>query len=142
MAWDAAQRKCVADALIALLDRPPGGVGIAAPQIGKPVAIVVIDCRRARRPCRHHGLLVMCDPVIERAEGEVWGREGCLSVPGWRGLVPRAARVVVSFFDLDGRKKRLHSEGFEARVVQHEVDHLHGILFIDRIRSTRDLVRR
>ena len=120
----------------------PGGVGIAAPQIGVSSRMVLVDCSLGRFKSKHHGLLQMINPEIEKAEGEVLGREGCLSVPDWVGMVPRAKRIVVSYADLQGVRHRLETSGFEARVIQHEMDHLNGVLFIDRVISTKDLVRR
>jgi peptide deformylase len=120
----------------------PGGVGIAAPQIAWPVRAVIVDCRTARRPCRHHGLLCLINPEIELGGEQVLGREGCLSVPDWVGMVPRATEVSVRYQDVAGQWQRLETSGFEARVIQHEVDHLNGILFIDRVVSVHDLIRR
>ncbi len=120
----------------------PGAVGIAAPQIGLDQRIIIVDCSAARRPCRHHGRLVMLNPVIEDRHGRVLGREGCLSVPDWVGMVPRSQWIRVSFLSPEGETRRIESSGFEARVIQHEMDHLDGILFIDRVVSVRDLVRR
>lgn len=121
----------------------PGGVGIAAPQVGILKRMVVVDCRHAQRPCRNHGLLYMANPeIIERSERDDLGREGCLSVPEWVGVVPRARRVVVRYQDVSGAWQEISGKGFEARVIQHELDHLDGVLFIDRVVSTRDLVRR
>ena len=120
----------------------PGGVGIAAPQLGELQRIIIVDCRRARRPCSHHGLLAMVNPEILSAEGESLGREGCLSVPDWVGMVPRASTVAVAYQDVAGERHEIESTGFEARVIQHEIDHLNGILFINRVISTHDLVRR
>lgn len=121
----------------------PGGVGIAAPQVAVLKRIVVVDCRQAQRPCKNHGLLCMANPeIIERSEKEDLGREGCLSVPEWVGVVPRARRITVRYQDASGTWQEISAKGFEARVIQHELDHLDGILFIDRVVSTRDLVRR
>lgn len=120
----------------------PGGVGIAAPQIGKLKRVVVVDCRQSMRPCKNHGILYMVNPEILSKNGEVLGREGCLSVPDWVGVVPRAKSVQVRFKDLHGKVCELESTGFEARVIQHEIDHLNGVLFVDRVVSTKDLVRR
>ncbi|MDX8404266.1 MAG: peptide deformylase [Mariprofundaceae bacterium] len=120
----------------------PGGVGIAAPQIGELQRIVIIDCTRAMRPCKNHGLLYMVNPEVIEKSGSVLGREGCLSVPDWVGVVPRAKKIQVRYQDLEGAVQVIESKGFEARVVQHEIDHLDGILFIDRVVSTKDLVRR
>jgi len=120
----------------------PGGVGIAAPQVGELVRVIVVDCRQSMRPCKNHGLLYMVNPEIFSKDGEVLGREGCLSVPDWVGVVPRAKRVAVRYKDLHGETHELESTGFEARVIQHEIDHLNGVLFVDRVVSTKDLVRR
>lgn len=120
----------------------PGGVGIAAPQLGMNRRMIVVDCRESLRPCKNHGLLRICNPVIESSSGETLGREGCLSVPDWVGMVPRAKEIVVSFNDPDGNQQQIEANGFEARVLQHEIDHLDGILFIDRVVSGRDLMRR
>lgn len=128
--------------LQAAMDAGPGGVGIAAPQIGEARRIVIVDCSRAQRPCKNHGRLHMINPRIEEYEGEVLGREGCLSVPDWVGMVKRARRITVCFRDASGREQRIEAKGFEARVIQHELDHLDGILFIDKVLSTHDLVRR
>ncbi|MFQ5581119.1 MAG: peptide deformylase [Mariprofundaceae bacterium] len=120
----------------------PGGVGIAAPQIGELKRAIVVDCRQARKSCRHHGLLHMANPEILHAEGEALGREGCLSVPDWVGMVPRARMVRVRYQNLLGESHTIESTGFEARVIQHEIDHLNGILFINRVISIHDLLRR
>ncbi len=119
-----------------------GGVGIAAPQIGDLSRMIVVDCRASRRPCANHGLLLMANPQITAASGERLGREGCLSVPDWVGMVPRAAEIELCYDDPDGRRQTLAATGFEARVIQHEIDHLDGILFIDRIVSSKQLIRR
>lgn len=70
------------------------------------------------------------------------GREGCLSVPEWVGTVPRARNITVHYQDVEGQRHEISSKAFEARVIQHEIDHLDGTLFIDRVISTKDLVRR
>ncbi len=121
----------------------PGGVGIAAPQLGVNSRMIVVDCSLARHACRNHGLLYMANPIIiEHSEEKVLGREGCLSVPDWVGMVSRAKTVRVRFQDAAGVTHEIETGDFEARVVQHELDHLDGILFIDRVVSTQELVRR
>jgi len=120
----------------------PGGVGIAAPQVGDNRRMIVIDCSQSLRPCKHHGVLYMANPRIESASGERLGREGCLSVPDWVGMVPRAAEVCVAYDDVSGQGQKITSIGFEARVIQHEIDHLDGVLFIDRVVSSKGLIRR
>jgi peptide deformylase len=121
----------------------PGGVGIAAPQLGINRRMVVVDCSLARHPCRNHGLLYMTNPrILVSSEEKVLGREGCLSVPDWVGTVRRAKTVRVCYQDPAGIDCEIAASGFEARVIQHEIDHLDGILFIDRVVSTQELVRR
>ncbi len=120
----------------------PGGVGIAAPQLGIPRRAVVIDCRRARHPCPNHGLLFLINPRITARSGSKPGREGCLSVPDWVATVRRATRITLHYQDSSLEERQLEATGFEARVIQHEIDHLDGILFIDRVTSTRDMIRR
>jgi len=121
----------------------PGGVGIAAPQLGDNRRMVIIDCTVARHSCRNHGLLHLVNPeIIEHSDNDVLGREGCLSVPDWVGMVSRARMIRLKYQDMQGTTHEIETSGFEARVIQHEVDHLDGILFIDRVISTHDLVRR
>jgi len=119
-----------------------GGVGIAAPQLGVFQRMVIVDCSLGLHKNKNHGRLVMLNPEITAQEGEALGREGCLSVPEWVGTVPRARKITVSYQDLTGQHHTLDSKAFEARVIQHEIDHLNGILFTDRVISTKDLIRR
>ncbi|MDQ6991222.1 MAG: peptide deformylase [Mariprofundaceae bacterium] len=125
-----------------LMHEGAGGVGIAAPQLGISKRVIVVDCSLGKHPCKNHGCLVMANPVIVSQSGKSLGREGCLSVPDWVATVPRAKKITVQYQDDDGQSQCLQSVGFEARVIQHEVDHLNGVLFIDRVLSTHDLVRR
>ncbi len=115
------------------------GVGIAAPQIGESVRIVAVDASRAKRPVPNHGRLTLVNPVIVEKEGRISFREGCLSVPDYVAHIERAARIVLTYFDAYGQPMTLDAVGFEAVVIQHEIDHLDGILFIDRVRRARDL---
>ena len=117
----------------------PRCVGIAAPQVGALVRVCVVDCSANPRITEHHGRLVLVDPVIvaESEEAEV-AREGCLSIPDLTANVRRAVRVTVRARDMEP----LEVEGFEARVVQHEIDHLDGLLFLDRVVSLKDDVFR
>ena len=114
------------------------GAGLAAPQIGVDLALVIFGFRSNERypdaPPVPETVLV--NPRIE-ADGdeEEEGWEGCLSVPGMRGVVPRLARIRYSGFDIDGRPIERCAEGFHARVVQHECDHLDGKLYPMRIRD-------
>lgn len=100
------------------------GVGLAAPQVGVSKRLVVVDAG--------DGLISLINPEIVRREGSETGMEGCLSIPGIYGEVERASRVVVEGLGPDGRRKWVEGEGLLARVLQHEIDHLDGILFVDR----------
>ncbi len=102
------------------------GVGLAAPQVGILRRIAVIDVTED-----HSGLLELVNPEITEREGEQTGREGCLSVPGRQGVVTRPMKVKVRFQDRNGELFELETEGFEARAICHELDHLDGRLYID-----------
>lgn len=105
------------------------GVGLAAPQVGIGRRITVIDIRDPEV-----GVLELIDPQIVESSDEVErGEEGCLSIPGLQEIVERPARVVVEALDRDGEKRRIEGEGLLARALQHEVDHLDGVLFVDRV---------
>jgi peptide deformylase len=117
--------------------------GIAAPQIGEHWRIVVADASRGRKPCVNHGLLVLINPEIIKYSGSQQSREGCMSVPEYTGNVQRAEHIVVQYMDESMTSKVIEADGFEAILLQHEIDHLNGILFIDRVISRRtDLFRR
>jgi peptide deformylase len=113
------------------------GVGLAAPQIGRNVRLFVYDVS-AERNDPH----VVVNPRVVEQDGSASVEEGCLSVPGLRGKVRRAARVVVEGLDLGGRPLRLEGEGMLARVFQHEIDHLDGVLFCDRLSAAKRLLVR
>ena len=104
--------------------RKEEGAGLAAPQVGILRRAVVIDVTE--------GFFELVNPVIVEAKGEQTGYEGCLSVRGKRGVVTRPNYVKVEYFDRSGKKKKLVARGFFARAVCHELDHLDGILYIDR----------
>lgn len=100
------------------------GVGLAAPQVGRSVRLFVYDVG--------DGLQALVNPVILKKKGEqIEPEEGCLSIPGLRGVVKRADEITVKALDREGRPMRFRAFDFEARVIQHELDHLNGILFID-----------
>lgn len=121
----------------------PSAVGIAAPQVGRFQRICIIDCSITRRPVPNHGRLVLVNPEIAEWEGHEIGREGCLSIPDYTGNVVRATRIRLTAQDPWGEPLSFDMEGFEARAAQHELDHLDGLLFIDRVVSRRtDLFRR
>jgi peptide deformylase len=118
-------------------------VGLAAPQLGDEVRIVVVDVSEHPRAARHHGLLVLVNPVIKRSSGSEIAREGCLSIPELTANVKRSTEVTVEASGRDGAIQSIEAEGFEARALQHEMDHLDGILFLDRVANlTTDVFRR
>ncbi len=135
---DVLRKKCFAVArfdekLATLLDdmkdtvRKEEGAGLAAPQVGVLRRAVVIDVEE--------GFFELVNPVIVQAKGEQIGYEGCLSVRGRRGVVRRPMEVTVEFFDRFGKPQKLTARGFFARAVCHELDHLDGVLYIDKAES-------
>lgn len=120
-------------------------VGVAAPQIGVCRRAVVVDVSHSKLGARekNHGLLTMINPEILQRQGEQAFREGCMSIPDYTGNVSRAECVVVQFLDREGKERVIRACGFEAVAIQHELDHLDGLLFLDRVSSLKtDLFRR
>jgi peptide deformylase len=116
----------------------PGSVGVAAPQIGVSLSACVIDVSNNRHGKENnHGLLIMINPEIVAADGSAVMREGCMSVPDYTGEVERATAITVSYLDLCWKQQTVAASGFEAVAIQHELDHLDGILFLDRIVSLK-----
>lgn len=129
--------------LEATLDHSPGCVGIAAPQVGVLLRIVVIDATRTRKPCPNKGRMVLINPEIKDQEGEVMGREGCLSLPHLTANVKRARKIKFTALTPEETMLSVETSEFEARVVLHEIDHLDGLLFLDRVSSLKtDVFRR
>ncbi len=121
----------------------PAAVGIAAPQLGHHQRIIIVDCSHTRKPVANHGYLILINPEITEWDGFELGREGCLSVPDYTGNVIRAERIKLTAQDKFGESHEYEMEGYEARALQHEVDHLDGVLFVDRLVSRRtDLFQR
>lgn len=121
----------------------PAAVGIAAPQVGRFQRIVIVDVSNTRKPVPNHGYMILVNPEITHWEGFEMGREGCLSVPDYTGNVIRATQIRIRAQDPWGELLEYEMEGFEARAIQHELDHLDGMLFIDRVVSRRtDLFQR
>jgi peptide deformylase len=116
----------------------PGSVGVAAPQIGVSLSACVVDVSANRHgKDNNHGLLLMLNPEIIAASGSSVMREGCMSVPDYTGDVERATAITVSYMDMSGSVQNLEASGFEAVAIQHEMDHLDGVLFLDRIVSLK-----
>jgi peptide deformylase len=116
------------------------GVGLAAPQVGVPMRVFVVDVSVGRDPS---GLIVMINPEFVDRDGMQLEEEGCLSVPGFNATVVRPSRVVVKGLDRHGAEQQHEGTGLLARAFQHEMDHLDGTVFVDRLRGIkRDLIVR
>jgi peptide deformylase len=113
----------------------PRCVGVAAPQIEELVRIVVVDVTDHPKATACHGELVLVNPRVVATSGAEVAREGCLSIPDLTANVRRATEVTIEARDVDGEDLRIETEGFEARCLLHELDHLDGLLFLDRVDS-------
>ena len=120
----------------------PGCVGLAAPQIGQLTRAMAVDVSASPRAGANHGLLLLLNPKITAASQWKTSREGCLSFPGLLANVKRAQKIRVEALNPAGEKVSYHCLDFEAVAIQHEIDHLDGIVFLDRIRSSQDLFER
>ncbi|MGH9177710.1 MAG: peptide deformylase [Acidimicrobiales bacterium] len=138
---DDAARALAAD-LVDTMRASPACVGLAAPQIGVGLRAFVIDVTGHRKARSCHGEVVLFDPEVLVASHPERGREGCMSVPDLTGDVARSTVLVVRGLDLDGTERVLRVDAFEARAVQHEIDHLDGLLFLDRVTSADAVFRR
>jgi peptide deformylase len=128
--------------LIDTMNQHAGCVGLAAPQIGYSERCIIVDLSRSPRPNQNHGLLKLINPVIlEMSQWKV-SREGCLSFPDLLANVKRAQKIRFSALNERLEPFELTAVDFEAVAIQHELDHLDGILFLDRIRSSKDLFER
>jgi peptide deformylase len=118
-------------------------VGLAATQVGRPWRLIVVDASRVDKEGSRHGCVILLNPFVVRHQGQKLLREGCLSVPDFTGNVLRADAVEVHGKDRAGKPVEIKAHGFEAIVFQHELDHLDGKLFLDRVASLEtDVFRR
>lgn len=118
------------------------GIGLAAPQVHESCQIVVIEALNSKRypGTPNLPLMVLVNPVLlSQSEETEDGWEGCLSMEGFRGKVPRSVRVSIRFLDRKGREQKLDAGGFQAVVIQHELDHLAGKVYLDRMRDLSTL---
>ncbi len=114
------------------------GVGLAGPQIAQSIRVLVAEYEDPEEGEHHR--VTLFNPEIVKTEGEELGTEGCLSIPGYVGdNIRRSAKILVKGQDVKGKGIRVHAQGWFARILQHEIDHLDGILFLDRLERAEDL---
>jgi peptide deformylase len=136
-------RRVARDLLDTMDSCPPRTVGIAAPQIGEMHRIALVDTSRNAKYPPAHGHLALVNPEITSSSGHQRFREGCLSIPDFTANISRSMTVVVNAISPEGEPIQVTAEGFEAVVLQHEIDHLNGLLFLDRVTNLKeDLFRR
>ena len=126
--FDGALRRLAADMIQTMKEAP--GVGLAAPQVGRALRLIVFDLGE-----EEDGSQALANPVLRDEWGEQVGEEGCLSVPGLYYPVRRYLRVQAEGYDLDGHEVSMEASELLSRILQHEVDHLNGVLFIDRLEA-------
>lgn len=115
-----------------------GSVGVAAPQVGEMLCVAVVDTSGHRKfGPQSQGFFVLVNPTIIARQGERMGREGCMSLPDFTANVRRAQSVTVRYQDLGGRHHEIEARDFEAVAMQHEIDHLDGILFLERVANLK-----
>ncbi len=131
--FDSDLKQLVDDMVETMYDAP--GIGLAAPQIGESLKLIVVDISKDRED--EHEFMAMVNPEIVEHEGSQLDEEGCLSVPELTAKVKRFQKITVTFQDLEGNEQKLETEDRFAVVLQHEIDHLNGILFIDHLSSLK-----
>lgn len=129
------EAEALARDLVDTMRASPACVGIAAPQVGVGARAFCLDVTGHRKAKSCHGLVVLLNPVIIAHEGSEVAREGCMSVPDFTANVGRATKIVVEGLTPEGAARVVEADAFEARALQHEIDHLDGFLFLDRVAS-------
>jgi len=137
-----AAERALAEHLFDTMAVSPGCVGLAANQIGVPIRAFVLDVTGHKKADACHGAFVLFNPELLEARNPEVAREGCMSVPDLTGDVARATELVVQGLDLDGQLRVITTNAFEARAVLHELDHLDGLVFLDRVASSSAVHRR
>ena len=132
----------LADDLVDTMRVSPACVGLAAPQIGVGLRAFSMDLTGHPKAKVNHGLVVMFNPELLWSQDPKLGREGCMSVPDLTGDVSRARRLAVRGYDVAGNEIVIEAQGFEARCVLHEMDHLDGLVFLDRAGGPTAIYRR
>jgi peptide deformylase len=136
---DASAQKLIDDMFESM--HAANGLGLAAPQIGVSLRVLVIELPKGEESSDSSDPIALVNPEIVKADGEQFGEEGCLSIPGYVGMVRRAMKVTVKGLNRKGKEVRVKGEGLLARALQHEIDHLDGVLFTDRLEKPEDLYR-
>jgi peptide deformylase len=132
----------LASDMVTTMRAAPGCVGLAAPQVGVCAQLFVVDVTGHPKASTVHGLLVLANAVAVEASRWKVGREGCLSVPDLTGDVKRAGRLVVVGEVPGGGKVTIETDAFEARALQHEIDHCNGLLFLDKVSGAHAIYQR
>ena len=136
--FDANLKKLVADMFETMHENI--GVGLAAPQIGQSIRLLVAELEPDPKEGERGFKVALCNPEIVKANEEMEeGPEGCLSIPGWVGEVPRHTSITVKAQTPEGTEVRIKADNYFARVLQHEIDHLNGVLFTDRVVNIKTL---
>jgi peptide deformylase len=130
---DNSVKKLIAD-MLETLHGAPGRAGLAAPQVGVPLRVVVIGLPDEED-------IVLVNPEVVRRTGEREVTEGCLSIPGYYGVIKRSEKVRVKARDENGRELKINADDILAQVLEHEIDHLNGVLYIDRLAGLDELYR-
>jgi peptide deformylase len=134
--------RSLAEDLVDTMRVSPGCVGLAATQIGVAVRAFSLDVTGHKKAKMVNGLIVLFNPVVIASSGTVSGREGCMSVPDFTGDVERPKNMTVQGLSVDGEVVTYETDAFEARAFQHEIDHLDGLLFLDRVKSPQGVFPR
>lgn len=138
-----ADAEALAKDLVDTMRASPSCVGLAAPQIGVSARVFCMDVTGHPKARSCAGLVVLLNPLVVEHNGSAVTREGCMSLPDFTGNVRRASEVTVRGTTPEGREREITADAFEARALQHEIDHLDGLLFLDRVSSlTADLFPR
>ena len=138
---DGSARALGAD-LLDTMAASPACVGLAANQIGIPLRAFAVDVTGHKKARSCHGALVIFNPEVVATGSSEVGREGCMSVPDLTGDVARATLLTISGYDMDGERRVITADAFEARAIQHELDHLDGLVFLDRCEGPHAIFQR
>ncbi len=136
---DSGTQKLIDDMIETMEEAP--GVGLAAPQVGVSLRVIVIETPEDEEDPQGGTALQLINPEILKQDGQQVGEEGCLSIPGYVGIVKRSMNVTVRGMNRRGKEVQVKATGVLARVLQHEIDHLDGVLFTDRLESRENLFK-